>query len=472
MSLPYDLDPNSIKPGAMRSMTTDKLASFSLGGTKKTAFERRKEELAAKRREQEAALAAEHARFVEEFESGPERPTKQFVRGGVQGGDVGASSSGRPAAPTGPRISAPQRRGPSAAARAAFQPDAIDGESLDAEPPKPPPSAAGRLAAAPARKGKDRGPSQMEEFMMELRREQEERDSRGERDSDVRKSDAPTSFDNQDPDTTNLYIGNLSPNVSEEALFRSFQHFGAIQSVKIMWPRSEDERLTKRLNGFVAFVKRADAARAKDEMNETELLGYVMRIGWGKTVARPTQPITLASIQARASSAASSLPAPRPTGMAPEAVSVPPNHEIIDRLALFVAQEGHPFEQEVMSREAENPSYRFLYDRGSAEHRYYRWKVVSLCCGDSVDAWDTASFRLQPDGPLWAPPPCSRPPPARDTAAKRDTDANRSRSPSRSPSRSRSRSRSPPRSRSRSRSRSPPARGRKFDRDNHARGLE
>ena len=41
MSLPYDLDPNSIKPGAMRSMTTDKLASFSLGGTKKTAFERR-----------------------------------------------------------------------------------------------------------------------------------------------------------------------------------------------------------------------------------------------------------------------------------------------------------------------------------------------------------------------------------------------------------------------------------------------
>jgi len=185
----------------------------------------------------------------------------------------------------------------------------------------------------------------------------------------------------------------LSPNVSEEALFRSFQHFGAIQSVKIMWPRSEDERLTKRLNGFVAFVKRADAARAKDEMNETELLGYVMRIGWGKTVARPTQPITLASIQARASSAASSLPAPRPTGMAPEAVSVPPNHEIIDRLALFVAQEGHPFEQEVMSREAENPSYRFLYDRGSAEHRYYRWKVASLSSSlSSSPRRDTAAL--------------------------------------------------------------------------------
>jgi len=106
--------------------------------------------------------------------------------------------------------------------------------------------------------------------------------------------------------------------------------------------------------------------------------------------------------------------------MAPEAVSVPPNHEIIDRLALFVAQEGHPFEQararslapprprlatgdgpparptlpqEVMSREAENPSYRFLYDRGSAEHRYYRWKVASLSSSlSSSPRRDTAAL--------------------------------------------------------------------------------
>ena len=40
--------------------------------------------------------------------------------------------------------------------------------------------------------------------------------------------------------------------------------------------------MRQRLNGFVAFVKRADAAQAKDEMNETELNGFVMRIGWGK----------------------------------------------------------------------------------------------------------------------------------------------------------------------------------------------
>ena len=36
-TLPYGLE--TIKPGAVRSMTTDKLASFSVGGTKKTAFQ-------------------------------------------------------------------------------------------------------------------------------------------------------------------------------------------------------------------------------------------------------------------------------------------------------------------------------------------------------------------------------------------------------------------------------------------------
>ena len=35
--LPFGLE--TIKPGAVRSMTSDKLASFSLGATKKTPFQ-------------------------------------------------------------------------------------------------------------------------------------------------------------------------------------------------------------------------------------------------------------------------------------------------------------------------------------------------------------------------------------------------------------------------------------------------
>ena len=102
MSLPYGMDPSELKPGSMRSMTSDKLASFSLGGTKKTAFQKHKEMLEAKRKQQEDATAVEMAKWVEEFEGGGDNQ-KQFVRGGViqqgetadrSGGGAGSSSRG------------------------------------------------------------------------------------------------------------------------------------------------------------------------------------------------------------------------------------------------------------------------------------------------------------------------------------------------------------------------------------------
>ena len=64
-----------------------------------------------------------------------------------------------------------------------------------------------------------------------------------------------------------------------------------------MWPRSEEEKARARHCGFVAFVNRKDAAAAKDDLNEIELRGHVMRIGWGKAVAKPSPALTLASIQ-------------------------------------------------------------------------------------------------------------------------------------------------------------------------------
>ena len=31
-----------------------------------------------------------------------------------------------------------------------------------------------------------------------------------------------------------------------------------------------------------------------------------------------------------------------------------------------------------------NPVYRFLFDQQLPDHLYYRWKVISLCCGRHV----------------------------------------------------------------------------------------
>lgn len=71
------------------------------------------------------------------------------------------------------------------------------------------------------------------------------------------------SFDNGDQTTTNLYVGNISPTVTEERLAEIFGRYGRIHSVKVMWPRTEEERARQRNCGFVSFHNRDDADEAK-----------------------------------------------------------------------------------------------------------------------------------------------------------------------------------------------------------------
>jgi RNA recognition motif. (a.k.a. RRM, RBD, or RNP domain) len=88
-----------------------------------------------------------------------------------------------------------------------------------------------------------------------------------------------------DPTSTNLYVGNLAPAVTEEVLFKQFSQFGPIASVKIMWPRTEDERKRGRNCGFVSFMDRTAAENAKQEMNgkcgkeAKGMLSYINRKG-------------------------------------------------------------------------------------------------------------------------------------------------------------------------------------------------
>jgi len=70
----------------------------------------------------------------------------------------------------------------------------------------------------------------------------------------------------EDQTTTNLYVGNLATDVTEEILGREFGAFGAINSVKIMWPRNEDEQRRTRHCGFVSFMDRPTAQAAHDAM--------------------------------------------------------------------------------------------------------------------------------------------------------------------------------------------------------------
>lgn len=85
----------------------------------------------------------------------------------------------------------------------------------------------------------------------------------GGRDSMAASVNAPGSHDTGDGSTTNLYVGNLPPGFTEARLLQLFGAFGPINSVKIMWPRTPEEKAKTTICGFVSFLKRRDAEDAK-----------------------------------------------------------------------------------------------------------------------------------------------------------------------------------------------------------------
>ncbi|KAJ0253224.1 Protein RRC1 [Hirschfeldia incana] len=292
-------------------------------------------------------------------------------------------------------------------------------------------------------KGKTRN---IDNFMEELKREQEMRERRNQ-DRDRQGGDSspssrfdelpddfdPTgrlgSFDDGDPQTTNLYVGNLSPKVDENFLLRTFGRFGPIASVKIMWPRTDEEKRRQRNCGFVSFMHRADGQAAKDEMQGIIVYDYELKIGWGKAVSLPSQ----------------ALPAPPPGHMAirskegcnlifsgqsgppiitsvptqnselvltpnvPDITVVTPENEhlrhVIDTMALYVLDGECAFEQAIMERGRGNPLFSFLFELGSKEHTYYVWRLYSFAQGDTLQRWRTEPYIMITGSGRWIPPP-------------------------------------------------------------------
>ncbi|KAG2463790.1 SR140 protein, partial [Polypterus senegalus] len=94
-----------------------------------------------------------------------------------------------------------------------------------------------------------------------------------------------------DPHTTNLYIGSINPKMNEEMLCKEFGKFGPLASVKIMWPRTDEERARVKNRGFVAFMNRKDAERALQALDGKVVMGFEMKLGWGKAVRIPPHPL-------------------------------------------------------------------------------------------------------------------------------------------------------------------------------------
>jgi len=80
----------------------------------------------------------------------------------------------------------------------------------------------------------------------------------------------------------NIYIGNLSPNVTEEDLQQTFESYGSVESVKIIKDRYSGE---SRGFGFVEMSAKSEAQSAIEGLNGKELKGRTLKVN----EARPQQ---------------------------------------------------------------------------------------------------------------------------------------------------------------------------------------
>uniref|UniRef100_A0A2K6FP10 U2 snRNP associated SURP domain containing n=1 Tax=Propithecus coquereli TaxID=379532 RepID=A0A2K6FP10_PROCO len=429
----------------------NKLKAFSIGKmstAKRTLSKKEQEEL--KKKEDEKAAAEIYEEFLAAFEGSDGNKVKTFVRGGV----VNAAKEEHETDEKRGKIYKPS-------SRFADQKNPPNQSSNE----RPPSLLVIETKKPPLKKGeKEKKKSNLELFKEELKQIQEERDerhktkgrlsrfeppqsdsdgqrrsmdapSRRNRSSGVLDDYAPGSHDVGDPSTTNLYLGNINPQMNEEMLCQEFGRFGPLASVKIMWPRTDEERARERNCGFVAFMNRRDAERALKNLNGKMIMSFEMKLGWGKAVPIPPHPIYIppSMMEHTLPPPPSGLPfnaQPRERLKNPNAPMLPPpkNKEdfektlsqaivkvvipternllaLIHRMIEFVVREGPMFEAMIMNREINNPMFRFLFENQTPAHVYYRWKLYSILQGDSPTKWRTEDFRMFKNGSFWRPPP-------------------------------------------------------------------
>ncbi|KAF8983823.1 U2 snRNP-associated SURP domain-containing protein [Entomortierella lignicola] len=401
--LPFGI--TSVMPSTMQTIADSKVTGFTIGSQKRSnPFQKHKEEAELKRRKESEEAAKAYQEFVASFEvDESSKKERKFVKG--------KSTFVPTASIFGDDDEDEAAKDIEAKAKAAYKPQTFS-QTTSTVSKKIPPSILG-LEPEPTpyvRDAKARRKKEMDAFLEELKRNQAEREERANNRVNRQPHDdiKMGSRDTGDPATTNLYIGNINPTVNEEQLCMEFAKYGPIASIKIMWPRTTEEIERNRNCGFVSFMERADAAIALKEMDGMELMGYVMKLGWGKAVALPAVPFFVHK----------DYKAPPKAAKIPVRKSIPPSstdvivikpkdpqtlvciHRVIEKVLVI----GHEFEEALIDKESQNPAFAFLVNHKSPEHIYYRWKLFSMMQGDTATRWRTEPFKMVDGGPVWVPP--------------------------------------------------------------------
>jgi cold-inducible RNA-binding protein len=73
----------------------------------------------------------------------------------------------------------------------------------------------------------------------------------------------------------NIYVGNLSPQATEDDLKKAFEVFGQVESANIIKDKFSGE---SRGFGFVQMPSKQEAQKAIEQMNGTDLMGRTINV--------------------------------------------------------------------------------------------------------------------------------------------------------------------------------------------------
>ncbi|CAF0758801.1 unnamed protein product [Didymodactylos carnosus] len=470
---------DSIAPSSMKSISDSKIKSFESGLPPKTTLSRKEQE-DLRRKMEEKERQEVFRDFVASFEPA-NKLGKTFIKGGTFN--------------PGSHEESPQDKGKAyrpAAHSSRFSDSSTPHRTSSHTPIKKEPTTpttvyntktmetiqqqAIKNAASLAdnkpkiKSEKEKRKSNLESFKEELKRIQEERDRRHtqkQREKDGKRTrfeplpvepmiaselaldseslHQESRYASDDPGTTNIFLSNLNRSLNELSIMEIFGQFGPLASIKIMYPRTEEEKSRGSNCGFVAYMSRKDAERAIAELDGRELGNLRIRLSWGRAVHIPPQPVYIPP------SMRELIQPPPPSGLpfnaqpntkyssskhidmqkyvnggiiskydrtfeklleyATVKVVIPQDKPLlclIHRMIEFVVREGPLFEACIMNKEMNNAQYRFLFENQSSAHLYYRWKLFSVIQGDSVSSWRTEPFKMFTNGSTWIPPPLNQ----------------------------------------------------------------
>lgn len=238
--MPRGINIDGIQAGSLKTITDTKLVAFAVGNQKKSRFQKAREEQELKKKQEEQEAAKIYDDFVASFEDKSDKKT--FV---PAGGSTSGSSSSKKSSEMERIMEEMKERDAVREQRHQQQHHSSSRTSTTA-------------TSTNTTSSGTRKPRQIDAFLNEIKNRDPSQAPIMEDEESMKGS-----FDTGDPSTTNLYVGNISPSVTEEQLFSIFRKFGEINSIKVMWPRTEEEKARKRNCGFVSFMRRSDADDAR-----------------------------------------------------------------------------------------------------------------------------------------------------------------------------------------------------------------